>query len=91
MTATPYTAAARKKAKRMLAAFRNDEIQIWPHRSGRFEVITFGNPGNTYVSIGFPSKADAFQHIIVRAANTGFDMQRFEAIALRYFRRYLAA
>lgn len=90
MKSTPYTAAARRKAKQLLAMFRGDKIQIWTNGDG-FQVMTFERPGHCYGSVTFKTKAEAFRHIICRAANTGFDLKRFEAIAARYFRRYLAA
>jgi len=87
MTTTPCTAAARKTAKKLLAAFKQGQIQIWKMGEG-FQVMTFEKPGHSYGSCEFPTRLDAFRHIIKRAASTGFDLQRFDAIATRYFRLF---
>jgi hypothetical protein len=87
MTTTPYTAAARRKAKRIIQAVCAKSIQIWECGHG-FQVMTFERPGCSYGSIVFESKAEAFRHILLRATNTGHDMDRFEAIADRYARRF---
>jgi len=90
MKTTACTPAARRKAKQLLAAFRKEQIQIWKSGQG-FQVVTFERPGHTYGSCEFATKSEAFRHIIKRCANTGFDLARFDAIATRFFRRFLAA
>lgn len=87
---TAYTAASRRKAKQLLALFRSGKIQIWSKGQG-FQVMTFERPGFCYGSDVFSTKAEAFRHIIKRAASTGGDMKRFDAIGARYFRRFLTA
>jgi len=89
MKTTPYTATARRNAKKLLAAIQNKSIQIWKDGDG-FQVMTFVNPGYSYGSVRFESEQSAFRHILTRASNTGFDTQRFSAVADRYFRRFLA-
>jgi hypothetical protein len=89
MSKTPYTATARRHAKQLLAMLNAGKIQIWGKGEG-FQVMTFERPGFCYGSDTFPTKAEAFRHIIARAACTGFDLQRFRAIADRYFNRFLA-
>lgn len=90
MKTTACTPAARRKAKQLLAAFRQEQIQIWTSGAG-FQVVTFERPGYSYSSCEFGTKLEAFRHIIKRCANTGFDLARFDAIAARYFRRFLIA
>lgn len=90
MKTTAYTATARRHAKQLLAMHKAGQIQIWSKGEG-FQVMTFERPGHSYGSDTFSTKAEAFRHIIKRAASTGFDLQRFGAIADRYFRRFLAA
>lgn len=87
MQATPSTPAARLKAKRILKSVKDRAIQIWDF-DGSYEVVTFERPGFSYGSIRFESKIEAFRHILKRAANTGFDLARFGAIADRYARRF---
>jgi hypothetical protein len=89
MSKTPYTATARRHAKKLLAMYNAGQIQIWGKGEG-FQVMTFERAGHCYGSDTFPTKSQAFNHIIVRAACTGFDLQRFSAIADRYFNRFLA-
>ncbi len=70
--------------------FKAKQIQIWAKDAG-FQVMTFERPGFCYGSDVFATKSDAFRHIIKRAASTGFDLKRFDAIAARYFRWFLNA
>ena len=87
MQLTPYTKAARKRAKSLLAEHKAGSIQIWKSAQG-FRVVTFERSGNTYTSDVFASASLAFRHILCRAASTGFDMMRFKAIAEKYAVRY---
>lgn len=87
MQITPYTKAARKRAKYLLSEYKAGAIQIWKTTKG-FQVVTFERPGNTYTSDPFASAALAFRHILCRAANTGNDIMRFKAIAERYASTY---
>lgn len=89
MTTTPSTKNTRIKAKKLLALFKSGEIQIWK-RDEEFQVVTFADSGS-YTSCKFATKCQAFRNIMNRAANTGFDIDRFDGIATRYFRRFLAA
>jgi hypothetical protein len=84
---TPYTAAARRKAKRMLSLLKAGAIRIYPVANG-FEVMTYESPSMSYGSIAFESRKRAFRHVLCRAANTGHDLSRFSAIADRYFDRF---
>jgi len=87
MQLTPYTKAARKRAKSLLSEYKSGAIQIWKTAKG-FQVVTFERPGNTYTSDPFASAMLAFRHILCRAANTGNDIMRFKAIAERYASAY---
>ena len=87
MQLTPYTKAARKRAKSLLSEYKAGAIQIWKTAKG-FQVVTFERPGNTYTSDAFASAALAFRHILCRAANTGNDIMRFKVIAERYASAY---
>jgi hypothetical protein len=82
--ATPYTARARKDAKRLISDIRAGRLTI----QHGFRVRTKESTGLSYTSCAFPTLEAAFSHILTRAAHTGRDTARFTAIASRYFRRF---
>ena len=84
---TRSTPRARQIAKRLIADTKTGAIRIWGSE-GAFKVTTTENPSHAYTSCPFETRAMAVRHIFCRAANTGHDMRKFEALAARYYARF---
>jgi hypothetical protein len=85
---TACTRQARKNAKCIVAQMKAGTTQIWK-ATGGFQIITGLTTSFTYTSCVFGSLEETVKHLGCRAANTGLDLQKFQALACRYARRFL--